>query len=154
MVAQMTEKGAHWLYERLLKRIIIPMIGNDTTYEGELEKVGIKLFGLKFKGVYPSDKIPILNDLKSYAILNLDKSNEAGSHWVAIAHENNKTFLYDSFGRKGTKIIPTLYHSGNGRIINTDLDKEQKEEETNCGARSMSFLLFFDKYGSKNAVLI
>ena len=154
MVARMTEKGANWLYERLFKRIVVPMIGNKTTYQGELEKAGVKLFGVKFKGVFPSDKIPRLNDLKSYAILNLDKSNQAGSHWVAIAHKDGMTYLYDSFGRKGVKIIPSLYHSGNGRIINTDLDKEQDEKETNCGARSLSWLLMFDKYGAKNAILI
>ena len=43
MPSKMTEKKAHWIYDRLLKRIVIPMIGNDTTYEGELLKLGIKL---------------------------------------------------------------------------------------------------------------
>jgi hypothetical protein len=151
---QMTEKGANWTYDKLLRRIVIPLIGNSTTFQGELEKASIKLLGRLFKGVFPSDKIPPLNDLKPYAILNLDRSDEGGSHWVAIAREGNITYLYDSFGRKGSKIIPSLFHSGNGRIVNTDLDKEQKESETNCGARSLSWLLFFDRYGAKNAVLI
>ena len=150
----MQEKEANLFYKKILNKIVKPLIGNNTTYQNELEKAGIILFKSKFKGVFPSDKIPVLNHLKSYAILNLDRSTEPGSHWVAIATDGNKTYLYDSFGRKGTKIIPSLYKSGNGRIIQTDDDIEQKESETNCGARSLAFLLFFDRYGAKNAMLI
>lgn len=150
----MNEKKANRVYSQLLDKIIIPLLGNDTTYQGELEKVGIKLFGIKFKGVFPSDKIPPLNDLKSYAIINLDRSNQPGSHWVSVAHKDGKTYLYDSFGRDGKKILPSIYKSGNGIILNTDLDKEQHIKETNCGARSMAWLLFFDRYGHKNALLI
>ena len=150
----MNEKVANALYRKIMTRIVIPEIGNETTYSSDLEKAGVKILGSKFKGVFPSDKIPKLNDLKSYAVLNLDSSKEAGSHWVAVAYENGKTYFYDSFGRKGSKIIPTLFHSGNGRIINTDLDAEQKIEETNCGARCIAWLLFFDRYGAKKALLI
>jgi hypothetical protein len=150
----LSEKDANILYRKIFNKIVKPMVGNKSTYQSDLEKAGAKLLGTKFKGVFPSDKIPRLNNLKSYAILNLDKSNMPGSHWVSIAHDKGTTYLYDSFGRHGTKIIPMLYHSGNGRIKNTDLDAEQVERETNCGARSLAWLLFFDKYGYKNAILI
>ncbi len=35
--------------------------------------------------------------------LVLDKSNESGSHWVALTKVNNETYIYDSFGRKINK---------------------------------------------------
>jgi hypothetical protein len=142
------------LYGKIMNRIVLPLIGNETTYSTDLERAGVKLLGSKFRGVFPSDKIPPLNDLKSYAVLNLDSSNQAGSHWIAVAHDNGKTYVYDSFGRKAVKIIPSLFHSGNGRIINTDPDAEQKIKETNCGARCITWLLFFDRYGAKKALLI
>jgi len=148
------QQKAHNLYEKIFRRIVVPLVGNETTYSTELDKAGLKLLGGKFKGIYPSDKIPILNDLKSYAVLNLDKSNEPGSHWVAVAHRNGVTYLYDSFGRKASKIIPSLYHSGNGRVVNTDPDAEQKIMETNCGARCLAWLLLFDRYGTKMAKAI
>jgi hypothetical protein len=166
MNKKMSEKEANHLYNKILRQVVVPLIGNKTTYQNDLERAGIKALGLLFKGVYPSDKIPPLNNLKPYAILNLDRSSEAGSHWVAVAFDGkadgvrrrgaakNKTYLYDSFGRKGIKIIPSLFHSGNGRIVDTDYDAEQTEEETNCGARSLAWLLFFDRYGPKNAMLI
>lgn len=123
----------------------------------ELHGIGKKLFGVKFKGVFPSDRIPKLNDLSPYAILNLDTSEEPGSHWVAIAKHPNKdkTLLYDSFARKGSKIIKSLEYSGNGRIIDSDLkDKEQKIEETNCGGRCLAYLVVVEKYGWDAAALI
>ena len=132
----------------------MPHTGNKTTYLDQLNGIGNKLLGVKFAGVYPSDKIPILNDLKKYAILNLDTSKEPGSHWVAIAKNEDDTYIYDSFGRCHTKIIKGLVYSGNGRIINCDLDAEQHIKETNCGARSLAWLCLFDIWGVNVAKLI
>jgi hypothetical protein len=154
MDSKYTESQALEIYKAILNQIIVPLTGDDTTYLSELNGIGHKLLGVKFSGVYPSDKIPRLNDLKKYAILNLDTSKEPGSHWIAIAKKNNITYVYDSFGRSHTKIIKNLQYSGNGRIVNTELDSEQNILETNCGARSLAWLVLFDKWGSDVAMLI
>jgi hypothetical protein len=148
------EKNANLLYQTILKKIIVPLTGDKTTFLDELNGVGHKLLGVKFKGVFPADKIPRLNDLKKYAILNLDTSKEPGSHWVSIAKDGKETYLYDSFGRSHTKIIKGLQYSGNGRIVNTDLDAEQDVLETNCGARCLAWLVLFDNWGADVAILI
>ena len=92
-------------------------------------QLGKRLFKDKFHGVYPPDHLPVLTKEKPYAILNLDKSTESGSHWVAIAKVNDETYIYDSFGRKNQQIIPSLSKSGNGKIEDTDRDAEQKINE-------------------------
>jgi hypothetical protein len=148
------EKHAERIYNVIFKKIIIPLTGDKTTYLDELEGVGHKLLGVKFAGVFPADKIPKLNDLKKYAILNLDTSKEPGSHWVAIAKNGDDTYIYDSFGRSHTKIIKRLSYSGNGRIIDTDRDVEQDIKETNCGARCLAWLVLCDKWGADVAKLI
>jgi len=148
------EKYAEHIYNMLLKDVIVPLIGNDTTYLDELEGVGNLLFKNKFAGVFPSDKIPKLNNRKRYAILNLDKSGESGSHWVAIAKYSNDTYIYDSFGRNHEKIIKTLSKSGNGKITDADLDAEQEIEETNCGARCLAWLCVFNYFSPDLAKLI
>ena len=153
MSKKQKEKDAELLYNKILKNVE-RLTGDKTTYLEQLNGVGKKLLGVKFKGVFPSDKIPKLNDLSPYCILNLDKSKEPGSHWVALAKHGNNSILYDSFGRDNKQIIPALRYSGNGRIIDTDDDVEQKILETNCGARSLSWLKFFDEYGAKNAMLV
>ncbi len=142
------------LYKEQLKHIEKYYTGDKTTYLSQLEGAGKKLLNVKFKGVYPSDKIPKLNDLSPYCILNLDSSKEPGSHWVALAKNGRDSILYDSFGRDNKKIIPNLRYSGNGRIIDTDRDAEQKIMQTNCGSRCLAFLCIFDKYGAKAAMLI
>lgn len=147
-------KDAETMYKSILKKVVEPLTGDKTTYLQELNGIGKKLLGVKFRGVYPSDKIPRLNDLTPYCILNLDKSTERGSHWVALAKHGDNSILYDSFGRNDKKIIPALRYSGNGRIINTEDDSEQHVLETNCGARCLAFLIFFDEYGAKLAMYV
>jgi hypothetical protein len=150
------ELEAEKIYNNYLLNEVYPLIGNKTTYLGKLEGASKTKLKVKFKGVFPSDKIPKLNDLTPYCILNLDKSTESGSHWIALAklENSNDCVIYDSFGRDYKEIIPNLNLSGNGRIINSDLDQEQEISETDCGARCLSFLLVFDRHGSEMAKLI
>ena len=154
----MSKPTKHQIVDRLYKDTLANVekyyTGDKTTYLKELEGAGKKLLGVKFKGVYPSDKIPKLNDLSPYCILNLDSNKEPGSHWVSLAKNGKDSILYDSFGRRNTEIIPDLKFSGNGRIIDTDRDSEQKIQETNCGARCLAWLWIFDKYGANTAKMI
>ena len=150
----MSEKTAHKKYNTIL-RSVKKLVGGKTTYLQQLSKAGTKLFGAKFHGVYPSDKIPKLTNRTPYAILNLDKSNQSGSHWIAVAKSNNDLIVYDSFGRAHKTIIPALGRGFvGGRVIDTDRDVEQDILATDCGARSLAWLVFFDTYGAKNALLI
>ena len=152
----MNEVKAEKLYKDTLTNVIYPLTGNKSTYMNDLDRVGRKLLVVKFTGVYPSDKIPKLNDLKPYCILNLDKSTQSGSHWVSVAkiHGKDSSIVYDSFSRPAKKIIPAVLNSGNGKIINSDMDSEQEIQQTDCGARSLSFLVVLDKYGVDVAKLI
>ncbi len=62
-----------------------------------------------FKGVYAIDeidKIPVSN--KMGVILNLDKSNQPGSHWVALyidADKDKSVEYYDSFAEDPPKSL-------------------------------------------------
>jgi len=139
----MTHKEiAETLYNFLLHEYVEKKIGNETTYDSQLTSFCNSLFGSKFVGVFPSDKIPKFKN-KKCCILNLDNSQQSGSHWVAYVHLNNNNYLfYDSFGRIDTSIIKSLSRKGI-KNINTELDQEQdlKEIENNCGQRCISFLL-------------
>jgi len=151
------ERDANYLYKKILKDVVYPLLGKQITYMSDIDSIGHRFLKHKFKGVYPSDKIPKLSDLTPYAILNLDKSEEPGSHWIAIAKIPGKTkkiALYDSFGRHHSKIIKNIELSGNGKIINSDPDAEQSFEENDCGSRSIGWLLLFENFGVKKALYI
>ena len=147
---------ANKYYNLCLKYIERNKTGKNTTYSDQLEKICIELFGVRFKGVFASDKIPKLSSLSPYCILNLDRTGEQGSHWIALAKcKNDKdAMLYDSFGRDDTIIINNLRFSGNGKIIDTEPDSEQKMSQLNCGARCIAWLLVFQDLGEDFAQLI
>ena len=142
------------IYKKLLKRVE-NLIGNDkTTFSTDLNNVGKYLFGKKFRGVFSADQIPKLTSQQPYCIVNLDTSNELGSHWVSLAKQNGKVYFYDSFGRPNKHILPLLSKSGNGKILDTDEDREQGFADTDCGQRSLCWILLFDEYGAEKALEI
>lgn len=98
-----------------------------------------------FKGVYAIDeisKIPI--DSKMGVILNLDKHDQKGSHWVALyidADDDQSVEYYDSFAGDPpeslmrdlkdliSKINPDVYLKFKINRI-----KQQSEDSDSCGA--------------------
>ena len=145
-MVKISKKKAEKLYDDYLRQIE-DKYGNKETDTLQLNKMGKGLFGNKYIGTFPSDKIPIMKG-GEYAIVNLDDSSKMGSHWVGLVKDhNNLSYVYDSFGRKTTKIIPALIQSGNGIIKMTENDAEQDKLEENCGQRCISALMVYNKYG-------
>ena len=140
------KKKAEGLYNANLSRIEYLMGHKVSTITRELINYGELLLGPKFKGVYPADRVPKLNH-GDMVIVNLDKTGQQGSHWIAAVKYGDKLVVYDSFGRRGSQIIPSLKGSGNGKLSNTELDPEQIEKEFNCGQRSLAALLIYKNHG-------
>jgi hypothetical protein len=142
------EKTVERIYKRILHEIVEPITGKGVTYDDDLWEIGKDLLGPKFHGVYSSNNTPTTKNI--YYIINVDKSTEPGSHWLGCVNQNNRTYIYDSFGRKTAKLIPHL----GGKITDADYDKEQKNNEDNCGARCLAWLLVVKHLGVKNALKI
>ena len=140
-------------YQEVLENIIYPIVGKRETLGDDLKKAGMKFFGKKLTGVFPSDMIPILNKDKPYAIINLDTHDMPGSHWIALAHmSSGKIMVYDSFGRPTKDIISSAIEKfGINKLVQTEDDAEQDISEDDCGARTLAFLFIFDRYGENIA---
>ncbi len=132
-------------YKMILKAIQ-EVMGSDTTTSKDLNEAGKTLLGGSYRGAFPSDKIPVLRH-GQVAIANLDDSTGPGTHWIGIAQDKHKTIVYDSFGRKSSKIIPSV-HRGGKMVIDTDDDAEQRVEQNNCGQRCLAALAVFEMKGS------
>jgi hypothetical protein len=140
------EKKALRLYNHALKRLE-QQLGTGATYGNDLNRVGEEHLGKKFAGVYPADMLPLLSKKKCYAILNLDKSDMPGSHWIGVKYlGKGKVLVYDSFGRKTQRIIPSL--TERYTPVDADYDAEQENREDNCGPRSLAFLVVDDLFGT------
>lgn len=146
------KQQAEKIYKKELQKMI-KLVGNKTTFSDKLDKVAIKLFGNRFMGVFPNDKIPKNIKMGYFLIANLDNSNEPGSHWVGIIKEKDIIWVYDSFGRNIHKIMPGIYGKRR-KIKSTERDAEQHKKEENCGARVLAFLSVFNKHGIKYAKYI
>ena len=140
------KKIAEDLYVKYYNEIK-PMIGTKTTHTGQLNKLGKKLFGKRFRGAWPSDHTPKLKKGQSM-IINVDKKDEPGSHWLSVVRDRNSMYVYDSFGRHTKNLIPHFYKkNGSGsKVKNTERDIEQRNEQLDCGLRCMSSLaVYYDK---------
>jgi hypothetical protein len=136
IIARLLNKMKDVEYNMFLKQIG-QILGNRITFNIELDRLGRYLFG-PLLGVFPRDKQPAKHG-KNYYIVNLDNSNQPGSHWVAVAGN----LVYDSFGR-----------DLGFRMQRTEDDAEQENWEVNCGQRCLAFLCVYHRYGAQKAKLI
>jgi hypothetical protein len=111
-----------------------------------------------FKGVYAIDeinKIPVSN--KMGVILNLDKSTQKGSHWVALyidADDDKSVEYYDSFAEdppesllKELKTLVDKINPSTYLKFKINKIKNQAEDSDNCGVFAMKFLI--DRFNGK-----
>jgi hypothetical protein len=147
------EGQAEELYNYYLKRFE-KILGNKATSSSELTSLGKKLFGEKYAGTFAKDQIKsdTLNNKYSYAIINNQNSFEDGEHWVCVAYKNGVVYAYDSYGQDILNYVPSLRKYG--KIVNADGDAEQYGNQANCGARCISYLYIFDRYGKDIALKI
>lgn len=140
------KKKAEAYYKKYLK-LIYKKLGNGITYADDLTTLGMTLFGSLFKGVYSADTIPKLNK-GEFIIVNNEPKSKSGEHWLlAVKTHSNKVYLYDSFGRKHYRILPTLNQSGNGAVIDTENDPEQQMIQEDCGQRCLAAAMVYHNLG-------
>lgn len=160
------DKPAEQIYDHLLQNVMIPILGNSTTFGRDIQKLGKRLFGVQWLGVFSvdmfdkfvkkkmnrsgsgSNKLP----KKTVAVVNLDDIDEPGSHWCGIVHDNDTVYVYDSYGRDPKDILPKLTRNKKIKVRSTDIgqsdkDAEQGVLEKNCGARVMAALLLWKQFG-------
>ena len=95
-----------------------------------------------FKGVFPCDRIPNIESFPASMILNTDKHNEKGEHWVAIHINKDKFGIYfDSYGLK--PINKEFLEYLNERTDNWTYNhtRIQGMNSKNCGMFCVLFIL-------------
>ena len=96
-------------------------------------------------GCFSKDQIKLIENNKSM-IINLQDSNQPGSHWIALKRVNNTIFVFDSFGIGYIPMdIFKIYK--NYKII-TNIYRIQDIPSNLCGMFCILFILYDIK--SKN----
>ena len=124
--------------------LLMDILGSGTTDNIELNKIGKLLFGDAFVGVFSSNKMKPLNN-NEMCIVNTDPDYKGGTHWCACYKYNNKTYVYDSYDRDIKSLSKYWKHKHNW--VNANADRDQSYNgESNCGTRSMAWLISAQKY--------
>jgi hypothetical protein len=118
----------------------------NSTFTDQLNAYGSKKFGKRWLGAVPSDQIPHSLGLQpGVCLINLDKHDEDGSHWIAAGCKNGEIHFWDSFSRSVHKLLPSLDRQADRmgeHVVDDSVGKRpvQGKKENNCGQRAMSWL--------------
>jgi hypothetical protein len=151
-------KAAVLKFTNILHKDVYPEVGDGETEDSQLLAAGKRLIGRGFMGVYASDEIPDFpRNGNAYCIVNVDDHTKPGSHWLAVAKQGRCVYLYDSFGRAPNQILPALEPklAGQGLAMMAKKSRpEQRRDQSDCGARSLAWLLLFKRFGPRVAKLV
>jgi hypothetical protein len=151
-------KAATAKFSSILRREVYPEVGDKVTTDSDLSATGRRLIGREFSGVYASDRIPKFKASgTTYYIVNIDRHDQPGTHWLALVRRGRDVYLYDSFGRPVQQTLPHLPDLCVSQGMKLDAGKsrpEQRVDQDDCGARSMAWLLLFKRFGPRVAKLI
>ena len=125
----------------------------------ELENICKSLEIKNFKGVFMMDEIAKINpsENESY-IVNLQNSNENGSHWCSVYKRGNNISYFDSYGAPVPNEIRNRYK--NSKIHNFQSEDKkypdkplQTYSQVICGHLCVLFLLLSDKGNSFDKII-
>jgi hypothetical protein len=137
------------------KKTIIKDIGKKALADDQIDKLGKKLFGSKWKGVWAQDEVP---NVVGFMITNTDSSkhiNSDSSHWVGLIQTPKTIYVYDSFGRQTSFVLPLIYAKTKKKIVDSKHDVEQHGANSEiCGQLSLCFLCVVKELGIRQALKI
>jgi len=139
------EREAEQVFKAYVKQFTEIIGHKKATTNHELNRLG-KLHIQNWLGVYSQNsKIPT-KPRKASFIINTDMKHERGSHWIAVHRtSNNVYYIYDSFGRHSSRLIPVFVK---GKLhIDSDYDAEQKQKEDTCGSYCLAWLKLLQERG-------
>ena len=133
---------------------MIKHLGNKALDDLTINRVGRKLFPA-WGGVFPSDRVKLLPF--HYIVINVDPHDKKGSHWLACYSTNKRAYLWHSYGRDITKLVPELVKAirkSNVSIGKTNLIPRMEQigytSET-CGPQALAWLLVVRDLGITRA---
>ena len=165
---------------REYKRRLIQLLGRKALYDYQIDEIARELFGSKWLGCNAQDKIVFKSggtrgckplrvfDPTSiplgYQIINVDTSNQPGSHWCALIQNGNNIYVYDSFARSSQNLLKVLTKSIRLRspvknrkiqVLDSDRsDSEQRGLSQICGHLCIAWLMCAQDFGVKSAMKI
>lgn len=94
-----------------------------------------------FQGVFPIDLLPTTSQSNTCFIINTDRSNLPGKHWIAVIKRNGKGFCFDPLGfYTPTKLM--YWMNQHCTKWSSNLRQIQPWSSVLCGLYCLHFLFF------------
>ena len=132
----------------------------ETFYDDQM-KTNFDLIAIG-KAIFPELQDNVVRNLDvdltrppRYMIVNTN--NSVGLHWVGVHIVGKKIYVFDSFARKTTNIMPSFVRRAEKAgftIIETRKRVEQADSAQDCGLRSLSWLIILMNKGLRFAMTI
>ena len=129
-------------------KALVKKLGNKALSDSDIKKEASTLKLPKFSGIYLQNSV--LPEGNCSYIINQDVVGGPGLHWLSVVQQNKTCYVYDSFGRRASNVLPRFYHTMKARgytIKNTDKDIDQANKNVDCGHRALSALMIYKKHG-------
>lgn len=151
----MTEAKAEDLFNKC-KRQLIRKLGRRALYNDEIDAICQRLFGKRWGGCHPSDKLPLKPNI--YYIANTGNQRSNGIHWVSCVTTKTRVYVYDSFSRHPSNLLKTLSSKAERKglvIVEANQDEaEQRGDSAICGHISIAWLIVVHQMGIRAACTI
>ena len=130
---------------------------NETKTNTDLIKIGKVIFRPLGDNVFRNSDYDFNRMNNEYSIINTD--NGTGVHWVSVYQERNKVYVWDTVGRDNKKVMPEFHARARTQgytIVNANkhYDHEQETNQSDCGIRSLAWLILCESKGVKTATLV
>lgn len=98
-----------------------------------------------FRGCFMKDELPKRPWKNECGILNLNNSNQPGSHWVAWVKNDKKKIYFDSYGdcNPPKEVVKYL---GKDNLFYTTGKFQDYDDPPMCGHLCLDFISNFKKY--------
>src|SRR5271156_6933079 len=124
-------------------------IEHDTTANSDLETYAKKLKIKCFRGVFMDDELPNKIKTNESGIVNLQDSDEQGSHWVCYLKKGKLKYYFDSYGLDCSNEVLNYLK----RPIITSTYQIQKMGSTMCGQYCLYILYYLGEGYNFNDIL-
>jgi hypothetical protein len=152
----MSKARATMMYKKLVAALE-SHYGNETKTNTDLINIGRAVFAPLGNNVFRNADYDFNRMEDTYSIINND--NGVGEHWLAVYQERHSVYVFDTFGRDIKKLMPEFHARGKAQgysIVNANkhYDNEQEANQSDCGLRSLAWLILAKSKGIKTATLV
>ena len=152
----MSKAKATAMYKKLVEALE-SHYDNETKTNTDLIQIGRVIFEPLGNNVIRNADYDFNRMDDKYSIINND--NGVGEHWLAVYQERHSVYVFDTFGRDMKILMPEFHARARTQgytIINANkkYEHEQEANQSDCGLRSLAWLILAESKGIKTATLI